>query len=433
MQIKIRASYDSFRDFRERRIAMKKIKFFIMTAILSLLTISMVIPVSASSHATIFKDVSPSDWYFGAVVYVNEKEMMLGVSKDSFDPEGKTSRAMIVTLLYRMEGSPSVNNNNSFSDVESGTWYANAVHWAAACGIVNGFEDGSFRANIPVTREQLAAIFYRYADYKGYSVNQSASLSGFSDVDQISSYAVDAVRWANREGLVNGTTTTTINPGDTSTRAQAAAILKRFCQNIMQWDVDDDWIRLEAYRQLIQTYEKEYGEAIFYTWEDKSEDMYPTAGGLYFADLMDLNHDGKDELVLSFSGRSGEDIYYQRGIDIWEYTDRGILHTIRDNPMLWYGVDLGSLYFEDYSWGTSVVIGSANISESISAIGFKDGSFGVTAQNGFYDYETDDHAYVDFGIGKPDSVNEYYVYGITNDDKQKLVETMHETKYELGL
>ena len=142
---------------------------------------------------------------------------------------------MIVTILYRMEGAPDMENEiryNPFKDVDASAWYAAAVCWARRCGIVTGYSDELFGPNDTITREQMAVILYRYAQYKGYDTASRADLSGYTDAAQVSSWAEDAIRWANAEGLVNGTSGTTLSPQGSATRAQAAMVLTRFCRNV---------------------------------------------------------------------------------------------------------------------------------------------------------------------------------------------------------
>mgnify|MGYP000794982012 FL=1 len=179
-----------------------------------------------------FTDVKTGDWFYEAVQYVYDKGMMTGVSADRFAPASTTTRGMIVTILYRLENEPAVSGGSAFTDVENGAWYADAVAWAAANDIVNGTSATTFAPNSPITREQMAAILYRYAAYKGYDVSQKADLSGYTDAASISGYAKDALAWANAQKLITGVTDTTLNPQGSATRAQVATILMRFCESI---------------------------------------------------------------------------------------------------------------------------------------------------------------------------------------------------------
>lgn len=181
-----------------------------------------------------FRDVKTADWFYNDVKYVYEKGMMAGTAADVFAPNTTTTRAMIVTILYRLEGSPAVTGTSAFVDVPAGQWYTDAVNWAAANQIVKGTSATTFAPNASITREQMAAILYRYAQYKGYDVTKKADLSGYSDNGQVSAYAKDALAWANAAKLINGVTNTTLAPQGNATRAQVSAILHRFCDGVVK-------------------------------------------------------------------------------------------------------------------------------------------------------------------------------------------------------
>lgn len=174
-----------------------------------------------------FTDVNEGDWFYDVVLYAYDNGLMTGVSATEFAPNTATTRGMIVSMLARLEGVTSA-ESAGFTDVADNDWYATAVNWAASEGIVNGFEDDTFRPNAPITREQMAAILYNYADYKGYDVSARADLSDYADAASISSWAEDVLAWANAEGLINGMTATTIDPQGATTRAQTAAMFERF-------------------------------------------------------------------------------------------------------------------------------------------------------------------------------------------------------------
>ena len=178
-----------------------------------------------------FTDVPAGAWYHGAVDYAVEKGLMKGTSPTTFEPGTATTRGMIVTMLWRLEGSPAAVSGNPFSDVAEGAWYTSAVIWASENGIVEGRGNGTFGPGDSVTREQLATMLWRYAKFRGYDVSRSADLSGYTDAGKISSWALDAVKWANAEGLVNGRTAETLVPGGTANRAETAAIFMRFLGN----------------------------------------------------------------------------------------------------------------------------------------------------------------------------------------------------------
>ncbi len=175
-------------------------------------------------------DVKSTDWFAVDVEYVSSKGLMNGTSADTFSPNDPTTRAMIVTILYRLEGAPKVVEKCEFVDVESGGYYENAVIWASENGIVNGYGEGEFGPDDNITREQMAAILYRYCAYKGIRTTETADLSGYTDASQISSWAKSALEWANGAKLINGNGSGILDPQGEATRAQAAAILHRFCE-----------------------------------------------------------------------------------------------------------------------------------------------------------------------------------------------------------
>ncbi|MDO4517312.1 MAG: S-layer homology domain-containing protein [Bacillota bacterium] len=193
-------------------------------------------PVTVSADFTAvkpvipFTDVQEGAWYYDGVAWVYEKGLMTGTSDRSFSPNLTTNRAMIVTVLYRMEGSPEAPAWSPFGDVVPGKYYTAPVAWAAWNGIVNGKTAASFAPEEAITREQLAAILFRFAKFKGYDVSARGDLGQFTDQSSIRAYAREAMAWANGEGLITGTGGGRLDPGGPATRAQVAAILQRFCQ-----------------------------------------------------------------------------------------------------------------------------------------------------------------------------------------------------------
>lgn len=182
---------------------------------------------------TKFNDVSANDWFASAVDYVTGKGMMNGTADNTFSPKANTTRGMVVTVLYRLENQPST-SAASFTDVASGAYYANAVAWANVNGIVSGYGSGKFGPNDKVTREQLAAILYRYAQYKKYdvSVGEDTNILSYDDAQSISSYAIPAIQWACGAGVVTGKSGSKLDPKGNATRAEVAAMLMRFCENV---------------------------------------------------------------------------------------------------------------------------------------------------------------------------------------------------------
>lgn len=182
---------------------------------------------------TKFNDVSANDWFASAVDYVTGKGMMNGTADNTFSPKANTTRGMVVTVLYRLENQPST-SAASFTDVASGAYYANAVAWANANGIVSGYGSGKFGPNDKVTREQLAAILYRYAQYKKYdvSVGEDTNILSYNDAQSISTYAIPAIQWACGAGVVTGKSGSKLDPKGNATCAEVAAMLMRFCENV---------------------------------------------------------------------------------------------------------------------------------------------------------------------------------------------------------
>ena len=174
-----------------------------------------------------FKDVAADDWFFEDVMYVAENGLMEGTDSDKFSPDGATSRAMVVTTLWRMAGEPKATGKTSFPDVEDGKWYSEAVNWAAENNIAKGYDNGRFGANDPVTREQLATFLYNYAKHKGYDVTPTGDLTNFTDQNEIAGYALPAMQWAVGENLIEGYKAK-LTPKAPAKRAQFAAILHRF-------------------------------------------------------------------------------------------------------------------------------------------------------------------------------------------------------------
>ena len=181
-----------------------------------------------------FTDLSADAWYYEAVEYVLENSMMTGFDDNTFRPNAQLSRAMLAQILYNMEGRPATSGTAAFSDVAAGAWYTDAVNWAATSGIVTGAA-GKFAPNDNITREQMAAILYRYTQLKGpNAAAQQGKLTGFVDEGQISTYAIPAMNWAVEQGLMIGKDGSRFAPKDTATRAEVAKVLMNYCKIIAQ-------------------------------------------------------------------------------------------------------------------------------------------------------------------------------------------------------
>ena len=196
-------------------------------------TFSYVYSGTTPAQGLPFTDVSKDSPYYDGIRFVYEKGIMKGVTPTTFEPGTAVTRGMLVTLLYRNEGSPAV-TGVSFSDVAAGRYFTDAVAWAAKNGIVTGFSDGTFRPDAPVSRQQLAVILFRYAGYKGMTaVTLEENLNGFTDESAISGYAISAMNWAVGQGLINGFSDGSVRPAEGANRAQTATVLMRLLQNVL--------------------------------------------------------------------------------------------------------------------------------------------------------------------------------------------------------
>lgn len=181
-----------------------------------------------------FIDVPAGAWYEDGVRYVYQNGLMAGTSATTFGPDVTTTRGMIATILWRLEGSPQVDYAMAFDDVAANSWYAEAIRWAASEGIVSGYGDGKFGPDDIITREQMAAMLYRYAQYKGYdvSVGEDTNILSYTDFEDLSEYAIPAMQWAVGAGIISGTSESTLGPRGNASRAQVAVILTRYCENV---------------------------------------------------------------------------------------------------------------------------------------------------------------------------------------------------------
>ena len=221
---KIRKGYDSLKK--------KKVILLIIAAALlctSLIVVYASINTNSSDGDKIpFSDIKETDWFCSDVQYVNEKGLMSGTSDDLFSPNDTTTRGMIVTVLWRLENKPD-EKSCTFTDVADNAYYYNAVCWANKNKIVSGYDEKTFGADDYITREQLATIMYRYANYKNYDISAKISLDKYKDLQNVSEYAVSAFEWANANGIITGISEDTLSPQGNALRCQVAAIFKRFC------------------------------------------------------------------------------------------------------------------------------------------------------------------------------------------------------------
>ena len=213
-----------------------------MKRIISIVLLSALLLTAMSftaSAASGFSDVPAGSWYEKAVLWATKQGIATGVSEGKFGPNQPVTRGQVVTMLWRMEGSPKASGSGGFSDVKSGVYYAEAVVWAAKNSLVNGYPNGTFVPNRKISRQELVTILYRYAEYRGKSVAApSTSFSAFTDADKVASYALAPMRWAVGNGIVSGTTASTLSPSGAATRAQFVQMLYRWLgDNTGSWDL----------------------------------------------------------------------------------------------------------------------------------------------------------------------------------------------------
>lgn len=265
----------------------------LMSLLLALIMVFSTMPSSALAAETSFTDVKETDWFYDGVQYAYDHGLMSGTGNSKFSPSLNTTRAMLVTILHRMEKAP-VAGESTFTDVEVGSWYANAVAWAASTGIVRGYSSGRFGPMVDITREQMATILYRYATFKECDVSAHNDLSKYVDAANISSWAQDALSWANAMKLVNGIGESRLDPQGVATRAQTATILRRFCENVV-----DASQKVQEIKSFTVAYDLNYGKKTTYlkdTVEEgktASEPTIPTRSGYDFSGWYTSASNGK--------------------------------------------------------------------------------------------------------------------------------------------
>ena len=191
------------------------------------------IVIDSKSHDLPFTDLGENQWYESAVRYAYTHGIMQGTSATTFVPGKSLTRAEAVQVLYNMEGKPEGSGNSTFPDLVY-EWYKPAIAWAESNGVVDGYEDGTFRPDQPVTRQEFAQMMYNYAAYKGYDLSAQGDLNSFPDGDSVQEWALPAMLWANGNALINGHDDGTLDPAGTTTRVQAASILMRFDLNVAE-------------------------------------------------------------------------------------------------------------------------------------------------------------------------------------------------------
>ena len=184
-----------------------------------------------------FSDVKASDWFFESVRYMNGNGLIQGTSATTYSPNATTTRGMVIQILYRLDGAPSVGVGNQFSDVHANAYYAEAINWAARCNVISSYDcnGNQFRPDDAITREELANLLFNFAQYRGFDTSARGGIAAkFADVDSVSGFAYNALDWANAMGFVNGTSTTTLAPQGFATRSQAGTMLTRFCMRFAE-------------------------------------------------------------------------------------------------------------------------------------------------------------------------------------------------------
>ena len=187
---------------------------------------SLVLPAAAAEHP--FRDVDKGAWFSEAVQYVYEHELMNGMETTEFGPDRPMSRAMLITVLHRMDGETEAETELPFTDISTAGFYYDALEWGYAEGIIKGMTDSEFSPDLSITREMMVAMFYRYADYKGLDTQKRAELGGYADAQRVAEYAKEPFEWAVAEGIINGMSERELGPQGLASRAQCAAVLQRF-------------------------------------------------------------------------------------------------------------------------------------------------------------------------------------------------------------
>lgn len=209
---------------------LSKKRLAIISAGILVATTIAAVAASQQSDNVEYTDVSETDWYYNDVLSVSNMDLMNGISDTSFSPSENTTRAMLVTTLWRLEDKPN-GKDITYEDVIKKEYYYDAVSWATENNIVDGYDSKTFGPNDNATREQLITIMYRYAKYKNYDISHDVSLSAFDDDDNVSEYAVEPFMWGIANKIITGTSDSTLSPKDNTIRCQMAAILNRFCDN----------------------------------------------------------------------------------------------------------------------------------------------------------------------------------------------------------
>ncbi len=294
-----------------------------------------------------FSDVSKEDWFYDDVEYVNKNGFITGTDNNIFSPYEKTTRGMIVTILWRIDGK-ALENGRQFSDVDSNAYYAYAVAWASNHQIVSGYDETSFGPDDFATREQLAAILYRYAEYKKYDISRKSALDKYIDKNQISDYALAALQWAHANEIITGTSDNTLTPGDYVQRCQAAAMLKRFC---IKFNPSDEIEKPDSTPQAEQNDKKneetQQNDNVNHTSGDSSSEgiSEPESDNSASQNSSEPENSNYPEIIVkNVSAKSGDDVQ--------------VIVELKHNPRI-LGMALSAYYDESVCELTSVENGEA--------------------------------------------------------------------------
>lgn len=249
-----------------------------MMSLLLILALSAVfLPLyPETAQAARYTDVRTSDWFYEPVQYVSDQGIMTGTGAETFSPNVVTSRGMIVTILHRMEGEPTAEAAD-FADVDRDRYYTKAIDWASAHGIVSGYGDGTFGPDVSITREQMASILYRYAEYKGIDTSARDNLSQYDDAETVSAYAFEVMQWAVGTGLITGQSERTLAPQTSATRAVAATILMRYCEDILDIEMPEQPIE-----PSVDQVEIADGDSVYQLKDDQV--AYDNEENIYYVD-----------------------------------------------------------------------------------------------------------------------------------------------------
>jgi len=343
-----------------------------VTLFLSLVMLLGLLSAGASAADLPFTDVSPDAWYYPGVSYAYNAKLMNGTGGTTFDPDGNTTRGMIVTMLHRMAGSPSVDRTGSagnFTDVRDGDYFYDPVLWAVSNNIVTGYSDSTFRPNNTVTREEMSVFLYRYARLADQDMTAREDLSKFSDAGSVSSWAREEMSWAAASGLITGLSETLLGPGGSASRAQVATIFMRLDALIKGEPVTPEKPELPVKVTFEKKRENPYVSAVITAYDKNGGVMWTKQTGKY--DLMldnvsemglhgDMYYYVEDRAVIALDARTGE--------KLWENKDFGgadALCAMGDNAMYlcgYFGPDFYAISYDgktltkidqfntDYQW-----------------------------------------------------------------------------------